>query len=160
MRCRRPSYAEMRRELGISIALLVGAGVSRVLSGFLTIETATKVLGSSMPSSEFLLGWLIPFACLGGQGLAENTSRRRCGIARQFFRAAIKHRLLIENPFSDMEDGVAVKASRTRDYFLGREDAAKVLKACPDAQWKLLFALSRYGAYGAPQSISRSAGAM
>jgi integrase len=31
-----------------------------------------------------------------------------------------------------------------RDDFVPREDAAKVLEACPVIQWQLLFALSRY----------------
>jgi integrase len=31
-----------------------------------------------------------------------------------------------------------------------REDAAKVLDVCPDAQWRLLFALSRYGGLRCP----------
>ena len=31
-----------------------------------------------------------------------------------------------------------------------RDEAEKVLKACPDAQWKLLFALSRYGGLRCP----------
>ena len=35
-------------------------------------------------------------------------------------------------------------------YFITREDAEKVLDACPDAQWRLLFALSRYGGLRCP----------
>jgi Phage integrase family len=35
-------------------------------------------------------------------------------------------------------------------FFVTREDAAKVLAACPDAQWRLLFALSRYGGLRCP----------
>jgi integrase len=85
----------------------------------------------------------------GGQGLADNTARRRCGFAKQFFRAAMRRRLISENPFGDMK-GVSVVAKRDRDYFVTREEAAKVLDACPDAQWRLLFALSRYGGLRCP----------
>ena len=46
--------------------------------------------------------------------------------------------------------GVGVLANREHDYFITREEAAKVLKACPDAQWQLLFALSRYGGLRCP----------
>jgi integrase len=35
-------------------------------------------------------------------------------------------------------------------HFVSREDAQKVLAACPDVQWKLLFALSRYGGLRCP----------
>ncbi len=85
----------------------------------------------------------------GGQGLAENTARRRCGIAKQFFRTAVRRRLIAENPFADMK-GMSVLANRSRDYFVTREEAQKVFDACPDAQWKLLFALSRYGGLRCP----------
>ncbi len=85
----------------------------------------------------------------GGQGLADNTVRRRCGIAKQFFRSALRRRLIAENPFADMKS-VGVVAKRDRDYFVSREDSARVLDACPDAQWRLLFALSRYGGLRCP----------
>ena len=41
-------------------------------------------------------------------------------------------------------------ASDGREYFVTREEAIAVLQACPDAQWKLLFALSRYGGLRCP----------
>ncbi len=43
-----------------------------------------------------------------GEGLADNTVKRRCGIARQFFRTAKRRKLIAENPFADMR-GIAVK---------------------------------------------------
>lgn len=85
----------------------------------------------------------------GGQGLSDNTVRRRCGIARQFFRDAVRRRLIGESPFAEMQ-GVVVRSNRSRHYFVSRADAAAVLKACPDSQWKLLFALSRYGGLRCP----------
>ncbi len=84
------------------------------------------------------------------QNLAPNTVRRRCGIARQFFKAAIRRRLLTENPFSELQEGVAVKGNKSRDYFVTREESDKVLKACPDDEWRLLFSLARYGALRCP----------
>ncbi len=84
-----------------------------------------------------------------GKGLAENTVRKRCSVARQFFREAVEARKLTENPFSKMK-GIAVGDNRARDYFLTREDASKVLAACPDNEWRLIFALSRYGGLRCP----------
>jgi integrase len=46
--------------------------------------------------------------------------------------------------------GTSVKANRSRDYFVTREEADAVTAACPDNQWKLLFALSRYGGLRCP----------
>lgn len=84
------------------------------------------------------------------QGYADNTIRRRCGIARQFFKYAVRKQLISENPFAEIDGGVTVRANRSRDYFVSRDEAAEVLKNCPDAQWKLLFALSRYGGLRCP----------
>lgn len=81
--------------------------------------------------------------------LAENTVNRRCGIAKQFFRAAARRKLIIENPFADMR-GVGVKANKEREFFVSRETAARALAACPDDQWRLIFALSRYGGLRCP----------
>ena len=64
-------------------------------------------------------------------------------------RAAVRRRLIAENPFGDMK-GINVQSNRTRDYFVSRDEADAVLKACPDAQWQLLFALSRYGGLRCP----------
>ena len=81
--------------------------------------------------------------------LGSNTVRRHCGRARQIFRAAIKRRLITSNPFGEMK-GIAVQANRSREFFVTREMAAKVLEACPDTQWRLLFALSRFGGLRCP----------
>jgi hypothetical protein len=81
--------------------------------------------------------------------LAENTVRRNCGRAKQFFRAALRKRIIAENPFADLR-GCGVQANTSRFYYVTREEAQKVLDACPDAQWRLLFALSRFGGLRCP----------
>lgn len=82
--------------------------------------------------------------------LAENTIRRRIGVARQFFKAAARAKIIPkgENPFEDIPaSAVAVHA---RQCFITREMAQAVLDVCPDAQWRLLFALARYGGMRVP----------
>lgn len=71
---------------------------------------------------------------------AENTARRLCGRAKQFFRAAVRKGVIQASPFADMKS-CAVRAVKERFYFVSREEAHKVLQACPDGQWRLLFAL-------------------
>jgi len=66
--------------------------------------------------------------------LAENTVRRRCGMAKQFFRSAQRKRLIRENPFGELK-GLTVKGNRDRDYFITSEEAAVLLDACPNAEW-------------------------
>jgi integrase len=81
--------------------------------------------------------------------LSENTIRRRCGIAKQFFRFAVRKRVIRESPFANMK-GCGARENKSRLYFVSREEAQRVIEACPDAQWRLLFALSRYGGLRCP----------
>ena len=81
--------------------------------------------------------------------LGENTVRRHCGRAKQLLRAALRKRIIAENPFADMRDCL-VKANKSREFFLNRADAEKVLAACPDNEWKLIFALARFGGLRTP----------
>ena len=85
------------------------------------------------------------------EGKAENTVRRAMGRARQFLTAAMKRGLVQSNPF----DGIAttVKADIERFHFVSREDAAKVIDGCPDAEWRLIFALARYGGLRCPPEV-------
>ena len=94
----------------------------------------------------------------GGQGLAENTVRRRCSIAKQFFSDAVDRQLIDRNPFGALE-GLTVGANESRDYFVSRDEADKVLTACPDLQWRLIFALSRYGGLRCPSEHLALSGA-
>ena len=105
--------------------------------------------GEDKPIADISPGDADSFRLFLRANLAENTTRRMCGRAKQFFRAALRKRLIPENPFADME-ACGVVANRSRNYFLTREDAAKVLEACPDSQWRLIFALSRFGGLRCP----------
>jgi len=81
--------------------------------------------------------------------LGENTVRRHCGRAKQLLRAALRKRIIAENPFADMRDCL-VKANKSREFFLSRGDAEKVLAECPDNEWKLIFTLARFGGLRTP----------
>ena len=89
--------------------------------------------------------WLL---FLKEQGLAQNTIRRRCGRAKQFCKAAVRQKLIDQNPFEDLKS--LVVGNSERFYFVSRDEAEKVIDACPDAEWRLIFALSRYGGLRCP----------
>jgi hypothetical protein len=63
-------------------------------------------------ADEFRL-WLLrakpakeaPKDTAGGQGLSEATARRRCTLASQFFRVAVRKGFITSNPF----EGVAAR---------------------------------------------------
>jgi len=82
-------------------------------------------------------------------GLGDNTIRRQCGRAKQFFRWAVRKRIVAESPFADMK-ATNVQPNRSRDRFVSRDAANRVLEACPDAQWRLLFALARFAGLRVP----------
>lgn len=80
--------------------------------------------------------------------LAENTVRRRTGIAKQFFNRAIKDGLITQNPF----DGLAcsVGADQQRQYFVERSVIDVVIARAPDVEWRAFLALARYGGLRCP----------
>ncbi len=83
-----------------------------------------------------------------GLGLADSTVARRVKSARQMFRVAVRWKLVGENPFTDVRAGSM--ANKARQHFIDRDVAQRVIDACPDAEWRLLFALSRYGGLRCP----------
>ncbi len=85
--------------------------------------------------------------------LAENTRRRRMSIAGQFFRAAVRAKLITENPFDGQK--TTLLKTTARDYFVTGAEAQAVLDACPDPQWRLIFALCRYGGLRCPTEVLR-----
>lgn len=84
-----------------------------------------------------------------GETLSENTLRRLCGFARQYFRAMVRERLIDVNPFGSMKR-LAVDGNQERFHFVSRSVADRVLAACPDAEWRLIFGLCRYGGFRCP----------
>lgn len=82
------------------------------------------------------------------EALADATIARRVKAARGMFTRARKWKLIRENPFADVKAGS--QTNKDRQFFVTRDIAGKVLDACPDAQWRLLFALSRYGGLRCP----------
>ncbi len=85
------------------------------------------------------------------RGLAEATVRRRCKRCKQFFAAAIKKRLFIENPFDEIP--TADRVNTARKYFVPRNDIYQVINACSDAEWRLIFALARFAGLRIPSEL-------
>jgi integrase len=141
--------------------VLLGPFIDQYIGGRTDVKPRTKInynqtrqsliqfFGESRPLNAITPGEADDFRLDLLARLGDNTVRRRCSIAKQFFRAAARKKLIQENPFADMK-GCGVRENRERDYFITREETAKVLAACPDSQWRLLFALSRFGGLRCP----------
>ncbi len=82
---------------------------------------------------------------------ADSTTGRAVKRARQFFRSAVRSRLIPSNPFEDVKPPSMVNESRK--CFVGRPIIDRILQACPDAEWRLIVALCRYGGIRCPSEL-------
>ena len=71
---------------------------------------------------------------------------------KTMFTDAVRDRLLSANPFADQKGGN--EANKARHHFVDRTASAAVLKACPDHDWRLIFALPRYGGLRCPTEVT------
>jgi integrase len=73
--------------------------------------------------------------------LAENTVRRRTGVARQIFATAVRWELIAKNPFDGLV--VSVRENLERRAFISWGDCLKVIERAPNAEWRALIAFIR-----------------
>ena len=88
-----------------------------------------------------------------GKPMAENTVRRRTGLARQVFKVAIRAKWIAENPF----EGLAAtwKRNAARDVYIPPETIVDCIKAANNWEWRLIFALSGFaGLRGASEILT------
>jgi len=87
-----------------------------------------------------------------GGKLATATASRRCKLAKQFFTAAIRSRIITANPF----DGVAMgpQTNREKQHFIDQPTMDKIFDACPNARWRAIFACARYGGLRCPSELA------
>lgn len=79
------------------------------------------------------------------------TAGRAVKRARQFFDAARKAKLIESNPFAGVKTPSTV--NEIRKVFVDRPTIEKVLSACPNGEWRLIVALSRYGGIRIPSEL-------
>jgi len=83
--------------------------------------------------------------------LASTTIHKRLQVARWFFKAMCRRKLISENPF----EGVNAPATgiKDRQQFVTREEITRVLEACPDHHWRTIVVLSRFGGLRCPSEV-------
>lgn len=84
---------------------------------------------------------------------SPGTIARDTGLARTFFRKAVRWGMIPNNPF----DGVRAGGQRNPDrlFYIEPEDALKLLDVCPDADWPCIIALCRWGGLRCPSEVLR-----
>ena len=68
------------------------------------------------------------------------------------FDLAVSSRWIEKNPFARLKGNA--QTSYSRDFFIRPELARRVLNACPDARWRLLFSFARWGGLRMPSEVS------
>jgi integrase len=81
---------------------------------------------------------------LDAKTLGENSKRVHIAVAKMFLNSAKRRKLVDENPFEFQKASLVL--DRSRDFFLTRANAMKIIDACPDTQWRLIFSLWRFAA--------------
>jgi integrase len=90
-------------------------------------------------------GWRANLKTLG---YAPATIARTVIYARQVWRWAVRRGMAKANPFAELKAGS--QTNTARQVFIDRATIAKVIEAAPDAEWRLLIALSRFGGLRVP----------
>lgn len=81
-------------------------------------------------------------------GYAPATIARTVIYARSVFKWAMRRGLAKGNVFAELKAGA--QTNHARQVFIDRDTIAKVVDAAPDAEWRLLIALSRFGGLRVP----------
>jgi integrase len=152
-----------------------GASTVQTLEAFLTdyLKSRTDLEASTHGNLETAKRWLVKYfggqrelasitpgeadtyrIWLGSTGKqAPNTVKRLCGRAKQFFRAALRRGIIAKNPFEDMKHLIVGASPKSRIWFVNSGVVARVLAACPNAHWRAVFALARYGGLRVPSEL-------
>jgi Integrase len=84
-------------------------------------------------------------------GLARATISKYLTVTRMFFNEMLKDGLIQSNPFATVRERFVV--DDTRNVYVPREDVYVVMEAAPDAEWRLIIALSRFGGLRCPTEV-------
>jgi Phage integrase SAM-like domain len=82
--------------------------------------------------------------------LAEASVSKHSDRTKTMFSFAVKDRLLAKSPFANLKGGDEASKSK---FFVSLEVSSKVLVACPDAEWRLIFSLARFGGLRCPSEL-------
>ncbi len=75
------------------------------------------------------------------QKLSEAAIKTHCGNAKTMAEEAVRRELVSDNPFQHLKSGPT--PSRHKRY-VTPDEIDRIIDACPNAEWKLLFGLARY----------------
>ncbi|GAB5444702.1 MAG: hypothetical protein Fues2KO_50510 [Fuerstiella sp.] len=86
------------------------------------------------------------------QALAESTARKMLSIAKQMLRAAVKARLIDQNPFASEKTSPPKKA-KEKQYHVSDAEVQAIYRKCPNTEWQAFLILGRYAGLRLPSEI-------
>ena len=84
--------------------------------------------------------------------MAKATVSKHIKRTKTMFAHAVRDRLIDQSPFADQKGGS--EANKDRQHFVDRQVTAAVLAACPDHDWRVIFALARYAGLRCPSEVT------
>lgn len=84
-------------------------------------------------------------------GLAENTARKMVDKIKTVYNAAIDDEILTSNPFKGIATNV--RSSPEKQQFVSADTVRKVIEHAPDAEFKAIIALARFGGLRTPSEF-------
>ena len=85
-------------------------------------------------------------------GLSEAAIRTHCGNVKTMLGEAERRKVIDANPFETLKSG-PTPSKYTR--YITPDEIQRVIDACPDAEWRLLFGLARYAGLRIPSESHR-----
>ena len=151
-------------KLNTDVGRLLGAFTTAYINGRTDVKQTTKInylqtkrllieyfeadkplKSITMADAERWRRWMLD------KSLAVATVSKHCKRAKTMLAEAVKDRLLSESPFADLKGGDESNASR--QFLVDLDITARVLAACPDADWRLIFTLARFGGLRCPSEV-------
>jgi site-specific recombinase XerD len=106
------------------------------------------------PLDQITEGDVVDFGrWMHGRNYSRTTIDRRLSLCRTIFADVVRHRLLAVNPFDGFRKplrGLVSRNNRKRIQIVSSEDILQVIEFAPDAEWRCLIALSRFGGLRVP----------
>jgi integrase len=136
------AYIDGRADLKPATKVVRGQ-VIRDLSEFLGESRDVRTITPG--NADDFKQWLV------GRELAPTTIHKRLQVARSFFHAMRRRKLIDENPFEGVK--AAATGIKDRQRFVTREEIARVLEFCPTHHWRTIVALSRFGGLRCPSEV-------
>jgi len=141
--------------LGLFLDSYIETRVGKAPRTIINLKTAvrrlTEYFGREAELREITASSADGFCAALHERYAEATAARTITRAKEFFVAAVRAKIIADNPFAHVKPGSMVNADRNVN--VSRQDTAKVLDACPDAEWRLIIALCRFGGLRCPSEV-------